>query len=239
MGIYLIHYTHLIVDPNINPDLGEIPPPIFKGPVVPNPDPNSEPDEDPNSEEDEDPNSEEDEDPNSDEDDDPNSERQVHPDTSNTGANSHTNSHARKTVLNAPNSAGRRRLTGRAYRERKKRAQLRNDIGPKLKIQKVLPLNRDNTGHPLRRRTQQSSYLYSTNLTLLANALREIKHYQKQVGLVFARSSFNRLVKQICEDDLRTPLRWQASALAALQYSAETALGMHFEMLYTPILHPC
>jgi hypothetical protein len=138
MGIYLIHYTHLIVetpdDPNIDPDLGDF------HPMFPDPD---EPNEDPNSEE------------------------EALPDTSNTGANSHTNSHARKTVppLNAPNSAGRRRHTGRAYHERKKRAQLRNDIGPKLKIRKVLPLTRDNTGQPLRRRTQQSSYLYSTNLT--------------------------------------------------------------------------
>jgi Core histone H2A/H2B/H3/H4 len=198
MGIYLIHYTHLIADPNIDPDLEEVLPPIFPANRAPN------------------------------------GEEEAHPDTSNSGANS--NSHARKTVAN---SAGRRRLTGCAYRERKKRVQLRNDIGPKLKIRKVLPLNRDNTGHPLRRRTQQSSYLYSTNLTLLANALREIKHYQKQVGLVFARNSFNRLVKWICEDELRTPVRWQASALAALQYSAETALGMYFEMLYIPILHPC
>jgi hypothetical protein len=112
-------------------------------------------------------------------------------------------------------------FTGRAYREREKRRQLRNDLGPKLKIRKVPPVNRDNAGNPLRRRNYNGSYLYSTNLTLLANALREIRHYQKQVGLVFARSSFNRLVKQICDDELRSTIRWRASALAALQYAAE------------------
>ena len=159
MGIYLIHYTHLMAeldtdnfeelvmfssnpdpnipappinpDPNINPDLQNIPaPPI--NPDMPNHDPNA-----------------------------------SNPSATNmvtTGG-----SHAGKrlpTAFNPAGSAGRRRRTNRAYRERERRRQLRNDLGPKTKVRKVLPMNRDNAGQPIRRRTASSSYLYSTNLTV-------------------------------------------------------------------------
>ena len=65
-----------------------------------------------------------------------------------------------------------------------------------------------------------------------ASALHEIKHYQKQVGLIFSRSAFMRTVQSICED-ASAKVKWRSSAIAALQYAAETALCMHFEMLYS------
>jgi len=42
-------------------------------------------------------------------------------------------------------------------------------------------------------------------------ALREIRYYQKEGGLVFSRSSFNRLIKQLCDDlaPLSGQMRWR------------------------------
>ena len=76
---------------------------------------------------------------------------------------------------------------------------------------------------------------------MLAMALKEIRYYQKEGGLVFSRASFNGLVRDISLDLAPRSgfMRWRASALACLQYAAETALCMHFEMLYTMILGPC
>ena len=132
------------------------------------------------------------------------------------------------------------RRIANAYRERQRRRQQRSDIGPKTKIRKRPPLKRGPDGKPLRRRNVHSSSLYSTHLTL-AMALREIRHYQKEGGLVFSRASFNGLVRDITLDLAPRSgcMRWRASALACLQYAAETALCMHFEMLYTLILGPC
>ena len=75
--------------------------------------------------------------------------------------------------------------------------------------------------------------MYCLDVTDLmkVSALREIRYYQKQVGLIFIHNSFNRLVKQICHEQ-HFIIQWRSSALTALQYASETALCMHFEMLY-------
>lgn len=147
MGIYLIHYTHLMAE--LDTDnfeelvmFGSNPDPNIPAPPI-NPDPNINPD----------------------------LQNIPAPPINPSATNTVTTggSHAGKrlpTALNPAGSAGRRRRTNRAYRERERRRQLRNDLGPKTKVRKVLPMNRDNAGQPIRRRTASSSYLYSTNLTV-------------------------------------------------------------------------
>jgi len=66
---------------------------------------------------------------------------------------------------------------------------------------------------------------------LLATFVREVRYYQKTVGLLFPRRSFALLVKQIADEFSNTGLRWRASALYALQYAAEDALTMQMSML--------
>ena len=54
-------------------------------------------------------------------------------------------------------------------------------------------------------------------------ALREIRRYQKSTDLLIMKLPFQRLVREIAQD-LRADLRFQASALWALQESAEAYL---------------
>jgi hypothetical protein len=54
-------------------------------------------------------------------------------------------------------------------------------------------------------------------------------------GLIIGRLPFTRIVKDICDEDMFVWLRgvkWQSSAMAALQHVAEAVLCMYFEMLY-------
>jgi len=51
-------------------------------------------------------------------------------------------------------------------------------------------------------------------------ALREIRKYQKSVELLIRKAPFSRLVREITQD-LKTDMRFQASALAALQEASE------------------
>ncbi|KAM0746145.1 histone-fold-containing protein [Meredithblackwellia eburnea MCA 4105] len=75
-------------------------------------------------------------------------------------------------------------------------------------------------------------------------ALREIRRYQKTTELLFRKlpvtdvptlsgpflhSSFQRLVREICENWHRGSYRWQASALEALQTASEDYLVHLFE----------
>ncbi|EKM80128.1 hypothetical protein AGABI1DRAFT_38438, partial [Agaricus bisporus var. burnettii JB137-S8] len=67
-------------------------------------------------------------------------------------------------------------------------------------------------------------------------ALREIRKYQKSTDLLLRKLPFSRLVKEIAEDmttDLNeygeSGLRWQSSALLALQEAAEAFLVHLFE----------
>jgi histone H3 len=60
------------------------------------------------------------------------------------------------------------------------------------------------------------------------NALREIRRYQKSSELLIRKLPFQRFVREIAQD-FRTDLRFQASALAALQEAAEAYLVGLFE----------
>ena len=59
-------------------------------------------------------------------------------------------------------------------------------------------------------------------------ALREIRRYQKSTALLIPKLPFQRLVREISQD-FRTDLRFQASALAALQEASEAYLVGLFE----------
>ena len=60
------------------------------------------------------------------------------------------------------------------------------------------------------------------------NALREIRRYQKSTAMLIPKLPFQRLVREIAQD-FRTDLRFQASALAALQEASEAYLVGLFE----------
>ncbi|OBT45050.1 hypothetical protein VE00_05105 [Pseudogymnoascus sp. WSF 3629] len=71
-------------------------------------------------------------------------------------------------------------------------------------------------------------------------ALREIRRYQKSTDPIFAKAPFQRLVREICQDlpnKINHELRFQASALAALQEAAETMLVQEFEMTQIAAIH--
>jgi histone H3 len=59
-------------------------------------------------------------------------------------------------------------------------------------------------------------------------ALREIRRYQKSTNLLIRKLPFQRLVREIGQD-LKTDLRFQSSALGALQEAAEAFLVGLFE----------
>ena len=59
-------------------------------------------------------------------------------------------------------------------------------------------------------------------------ALREIRRYQKSTELLIRKLPFQRLVREIAQD-FKTDLRFQASAVMALQEAAEAYLVSLFE----------
>lgn len=59
-------------------------------------------------------------------------------------------------------------------------------------------------------------------------ALREIRYYQRSTNLLIRKLPFSRLVREIA-DIHRKDLRWQASALEALQMATEAYLVSLFE----------
>jgi len=59
-------------------------------------------------------------------------------------------------------------------------------------------------------------------------ALREIRRYQKSTELLIRKLPFQRLVREIAQD-FRTNLRFQSSAIAALQEASEAYLVGLFE----------
>ncbi len=59
-------------------------------------------------------------------------------------------------------------------------------------------------------------------------ALREIRKYQKSTELLIKKAPFQRLVKEITQN-LHRELRFQTTAIAALQESAETYIVSLFE----------
>ncbi len=59
-------------------------------------------------------------------------------------------------------------------------------------------------------------------------ALREIRRYQKSVDLIIRKAPFQRLVREIAQD-LKSDLRFQSTAVLALQEAAEAYLTGLFE----------
>lgn len=59
-------------------------------------------------------------------------------------------------------------------------------------------------------------------------ALREIRRYQKSTDLLIPKLPFQRLVREIAQE-LKPDLRFQSSAIAALQTAAEEYLVKTFE----------
>jgi len=71
-----------------------------------------------------------------------------------------------------------------------------------------------------------------TNTSHVAKALREIQRYQKTTELLIPKLPFQRLVREItysAECVGRPDLRFEKSAINALQESAEAALVTEFE----------
>lgn len=72
-------------------------------------------------------------------------------------------------------------------------------------------------------------------------ALREIRKYQRSTELLIRKLPFQRLVREICEDVKRStndePVRFQSSALIALQEATEAYLVGLFEDTNLCALH--
>ena len=60
-------------------------------------------------------------------------------------------------------------------------------------------------------------------------ALREIRAYQRSTELLIPRLPFSRLVKELAQERSSTGLRFQSSALMALQEAAESYIAQLFE----------
>lgn len=91
----------------------------------------------------------------------------------------------------------------------------RNPVGSKMRLMKGIkttppPKNPNNIKKPRRFRPGTV-------------ALREIRRYQKTTELLIRKAPFQRLVREIAQD-FKVDLRFQQSAIAALQESAEDYL---------------
>jgi histone H3 len=67
--------------------------------------------------------------------------------------------------------------------------------------------------------------------------MREIRKYQQSTDLLIRRLPFQRLIRDIAKDYEEEPLRFQASALLALQEAAEGYLVSLFEDTNLCALH--
>lgn len=61
-------------------------------------------------------------------------------------------------------------------------------------------------------------------------ALRDIKRYQNTTNMLLRRLPFQKLVREICQD-WKSDMRWQASALLALQEATEGFMIKLFESI--------
>ena len=68
-------------------------------------------------------------------------------------------------------------------------------------------------------------------------ALREIRRYQKSCDLLIRKMPFQRLVREIAQEHSSGDLRFQSSAIAAMQESAEAYLVALFEDTNLCALH--
>jgi histone H3/H4 len=65
-------------------------------------------------------------------------------------------------------------------------------------------------------------------------ALREIKRYQKSYALLIPKLPFMRLVREIAQD-FKSDLKFQSSAMGALQEATEAFLVTVFECKYSDL----
>ena len=71
-------------------------------------------------------------------------------------------------------------------------------------------------------------------LRSVVQALREIRHYQRAIGLLIPKAPFARCVREVILEHCNQPeFRIQASALTALQEACEAELIRHFEGNYS------
>src|SRR5438046_3318150 len=71
----------------------------------------------------------------------------------------------------------------------------------------------------------------------LAKTLHKIKHYQKFAELLIPRLPFQHVIKEICVDVSRVPdMRWQKTAIMALQEAAESFITHEFESTFYYLL---
>ncbi|KAL9935951.1 hypothetical protein V8E36_005528 [Tilletia maclaganii] len=69
-------------------------------------------------------------------------------------------------------------------------------------------------------------------------ALREIRRYQRSTALLIRKLRFQRLVREIAQDVVKLPgVRFQSSALSAMQEAAEAYLVQLFEDVNDAALH--
>src|SRR5271169_3292219 len=73
--------------------------------------------------------------------------------------------------------------------------------------------------------------LYALFYFLGTVALREIRRYQKSTELLIRKLPFQRLVREIAQD-FKTDLRFQSSAVMALQEAVEAYLVSLFEGMF-------
>ena len=67
-------------------------------------------------------------------------------------------------------------------------------------------------------------------------SLREIRHYQREYGVICSKIACARLFREICEKE-KTGLRWQASAIMALQEGFEDYLVNLFHDTVLAAIH--
>ena len=84
------------------------------------------------------------------------------------------------------------------------------------------PRTHDKAGVPHRATNRRHHYRPGTL------ALQEIRHYQKRTNLLIKRAPFARLVREIAQD-FKQDLRFQNSAIGALQEAAEAYIVTLFE----------
>ena len=113
----------------------------------------------------------------------------------------------------------RKVLRGRVNGNRNK---IRDLYGDKLRVFKRKK-GRGMTGN------SKILYLHKSNQGLFYH---EVRHYQKETGVVIPRTSFNRVAKEILES-LNSPYvkHFSAEAYAACQFATEAMLTTWFEML--------
>ncbi|KAE8240510.1 hypothetical protein A4X13_0g7765, partial [Tilletia indica] len=68
-------------------------------------------------------------------------------------------------------------------------------------------------------------------------ALREIRKYQKSTELCLRKLPFQRLCREICQDVIKTDMRFQSGALGALQEASEAYLVSLFEDTNLAAIH--